>query len=62
MPTWPSGWTIAWARASPPRSARPPAQAHQLQTIATVPKVPESSVAGHINHASLTLASRVLPR
>ncbi|MEN9631309.1 MAG: hypothetical protein RJA10_4537 [Pseudomonadota bacterium] len=37
-----------------PAAQRTPEQAGKLKTIATVLKIPESSVAGHINYASFT--------
>ena len=37
-----------------PAAQRTPEQAQKLRTIATVLKIPESSVAGHINYASFT--------
>ena len=37
-----------------PAAQRSPEQAQKLKTIATVLKIPESSVAGHINYASFT--------
>lgn len=37
-----------------PAAQRTPAQAQKLKTIATVLKIPESSVAGHLNYATFT--------
>lgn len=37
-----------------PAAQRTPAQAQKLKTLATVVKIPESSVAGHINYATFT--------
>ena len=37
-----------------PAAQRTPEQAQKLKTIATVLKIPESSVAGHINYATFT--------